>query len=85
MNISPPSSNQINTPILDPIIEGLSLLEDSSIEKEFYSNKDPYVIELSSSSSELEISSKNRTPSINYEHTPHEPYFGEVWTYIELK
>lgn len=78
MNILHPLSNQNDTHIHDPILEGLSLSEDSSIEREFLSNKDPPIIELLSHSFETEINSETRIPTINPEHTSLEPSFGEV-------
>lgn len=52
MNISPPLLNQIEKSIHDPILQGLSPFEDSSIEREFFSNKDQTVVELLSSNAE---------------------------------
>lgn len=43
---------QIDIPVLAPHFGDISSSYDSSIEREFLSNKDPFVIELSSFSSE---------------------------------
>ncbi|CAL5205562.1 unnamed protein product [Lathyrus oleraceus] len=85
MNISHPPSNKISILFLDPRFDEISSLDDSSIDREFFSNEVPFVVELSSSSSNSKMNREMRTVTNNHEHTLPTPSFGEVWNDIELK